>query len=224
MESDPYTEEIIHAFKSVAKPGNASPMKAYMKNKFEYLGIKSPERRELAKSYLIKSTRPATEKLWGIINELWGQPEREFQYFAMELFSKYNNSLEKNWIYHFEFMITQKSWWDTVDFIAATLVGNYFKKYPEMIIPITDKWMDSQNIWLQRSCLIFQLKYKTEVNTNLLASYIIPLSASKEFFIAKAIGWSLRQYSKFDPEWVMDFVNGNPLQPLSKREALRLII
>jgi 3-methyladenine DNA glycosylase AlkD len=121
-------------------------------------------------------------------------------------------------------MITQKSWWDTVDFIAATMVGNYFKKYPEMIKPVTDKWMVSQNMWLQRSCLLFQLKYKAEVNTDLLASFILSLSVSREFFITKAIGWSLRQYSKFDPQWVINFVSKNSLQPLSKREALRLII
>ena len=223
MKASPYISEVVSTFRDSADPVKAIPMKAYMKQKFEYWGIKSPERRELSKPFLSKSSRPVNEELWNIILELWDQPEREFQYFAMDLFSKYNKEPDKNWINYYELLITKKSWWDTVDFIAASLVGNYFKMFPEMIKPITEKWMASQNLWLQRSCLIFQLKYKNEVDTELLASFIIPLSVSKEFFITKAIGWSLRQYSKFNAEWVLNFVNKIPLQPLSKREALRII-
>jgi 3-methyladenine DNA glycosylase AlkD len=84
--------------------------------------------------------------------------------------------------------------------------------------------MKSGNIWLQRTCLIFQLKYKDDVSTELLSSFIKDLSNSKEFFIAKAIGWSLREYSKRNPSWVLDFVQNNTLQSLSRREALKRII
>jgi 3-methyladenine DNA glycosylase AlkD len=84
--------------------------------------------------------------------------------------------------------------------------------------------MRSGNIWLQRTCLIYQLKYKDDVNTELLSSFIKELSVSKEFFIAKAIGWSLREYSKRNPSWVLDFVQNTDLQPLSRREAMRLIV
>ena len=108
-----------------------------------------------------------------------------------------------------------------VDFIAATLIGHYFKLFPERIKSVTDSWMQSKNIWLQRTCLIFQLKYKDEVDTELLSSFIKKLSDSKEFFIAKAIGWSLREYSKRNTVWVLDLVQNNTLQPLSKREAIR---
>ena len=159
-----------------------------------------------------------------IIQELWDQPEREFQYFAMDLIAKYKRSVNKDWIGFYENLIISKSWWDTVDFIAATLVGHYFKLFPDMIESVTKRWMRSENIWLQRTCLIFQLKYKDDVNTELLSSFIKELSVSKEFFIAKAIGWSLREYSKRNPSWVLDFVQNTDLQPLSRREAMRLIV
>ena len=119
--------------------------------------------------------------------------------------------------------MSQKSWWDTIDGIAANQLGNYFILYPNKIVEVTNKWMDSENFWLQRCCLLFQLKYRDKTNENLLANLILQLTDSKEFFITKSIGWSLRQYSKFNPEWVRDFVNNNTLQPLSRREALRLI-
>lgn len=194
-----------------------------MKNKFEYLGIKSPDRRLIGKSFLSKESLPPVEQIWPIIHVFWDLPEREFQYFAMELIAKYKKSVEKDWIKNYENLIVSKSWWDTVDFIASTLVGDYFKLFPDMIENVTRRWMKSGNIWLQRTCLIFQLKYKDDVDTELLTSFIKELYVSKEFFIAKAIGWSLREYSKRNPEWVLDFVQKNTLQPLSKREAIRRI-
>jgi 3-methyladenine DNA glycosylase AlkD len=139
----------------------------------------------------------------------------------MELFFRYNRKVEELWIDHYEYMITSKSWWDTVDFVAATLAGNYFRVFSHRILPVTGRWMKSGNIWLQRSCLLFQLKYRKETNTTLLTSFILPLAASREFFIAKAIGWALREYSKTDPGWVREFVKNHPLQTLSRKEALK---
>ena len=120
-------------------------------------------------------------------------------------------------------MITHKSWWDTVDFIAANLVGPYFKSFPGQREKITGKWLSSNNMWLQRSVLLFQLKYKDSLDTDFLADTIHSLTGSEEFFINKAIGWILREYSKTNPQWVRQFVQATSLHPLSKREGLRLI-
>jgi 3-methyladenine DNA glycosylase AlkD len=126
------------------------------------------------------------------------------------------------WIELFEELIIQKSWWDTVDALAAWQVGYYFSKYPEKIQPYTNKWMSNGNIWLQRTCLIFQLKYKEKTDFELLKSFINPLSGSKEFFIQKAIGWALREYSKLFPQEVMEFAGNQPMAKLSYREATRI--
>ncbi|MBR9999918.1 MAG: DNA alkylation repair protein [Cyclobacteriaceae bacterium] len=223
QKMNPYTDNFIRIFRSAANPEKAGPMKAYMKNRFGFLGINSPARKELIRPFLMKNALPSTEELRPIIQELWEMPEREYQYVAMELFSRYNRVAEESWIDLYHHMITEKSWWDTVDFIAATLVGNYFRKFPESINLVTDRWIRSENIWLQRSCLLFQLKYKRQTDTALLSSFIMPLAHRKDFFIAKAIGWALREYSKTDPGWVLDFVNGQSLQPLSRKEALKRI-
>jgi 3-methyladenine DNA glycosylase AlkD len=217
----PYTAEIIHVLTAAANPDLAGPMKAYMKNRFDFLGIKSPERKILIRPFLTRNRLPVRKELQDILFELWHMPEREYQYVAMELFSRYNHNPEEPWIEYHEFLITSKSWWDTVDFVAATLVGNYFRAFSHKILPVTGRWMSSGNIWLQRSCLLFQLKYKKETDTALLTSFIQPLAPSREFFIAKAIGWALREYSKTDPGWVREFVKNQPLQSLSRKEALK---
>lgn len=122
-----------------------------------------------------------------------------------------------------EFCLTHKSWWDSVDHIASEWLGSYFKQFPEKIAAVTGKWNRSDNIWLQRSSIMFQKSYKKDTDTVLLASYILHCKDSDEFFIRKAIGWALREYSKTDPGWVKKFVQQQALSPLSKREALKRI-
>jgi 3-methyladenine DNA glycosylase AlkD len=123
----------------------------------------------------------------------------------------------------FEFMIIHKSWWDTIDFIAPKLVGRYFNLYPNKRDSTIQKWLASNNIWLQRSSILFQLNYKDELDKEFLSYIINSLLDSKEFFINKAIGWILRQHSKIDPVWVKEFVNNTKLDRLSHKEALKLI-
>jgi len=111
-----------------------------------------------------------------------------------------------------------------VDGLAGWLIGDLFKRHPGLILPTTRDWMDSGNIWLQRSCLLFQLKYKRDTDLDLLFGFIATLSDHKSFWIRKAIGWILREYSKTDPSTVQKFVDAHPgLSGLSKREALKVI-
>ena len=94
------------------------------------------------------------------------------------------------------------------------------RKQIELVI---SNWRNSDNIWLNRTCLIFQLKYKNEVDFELLKSLIVQYQPNKEFFIQKAIGWSLRQYSKFNPEAISTFINDIQLEGLAKREASKYL-
>ena len=115
------------------------------------------------------------------------------------------------------------SWWDSVDTIAVKLVGAYFAEYPEEREKWIRKWIKSDNIWLNRTAIIFQLSYKNQLDIPFLVRAILPHTNSKEFFIQKAIGWAIRQYTKTNPKWVKDFVKSNTLKPLSKREAFKYL-
>lgn len=201
----------------------AIAQKQYIKNKFEFYGIKSPLRRELQKAFLVQKYLPEKKELEFIVKELWLKPERELQYFTQELVKKYTKQSEKEDINLFEFMIINKSWWDSIDFIAVNLLGSYFKKYPEQIERYVEKWLKSNNIWLQRCAVLFQLKYRQELNTELLSGIINSLLGSNEFFINKAIGWVLREYGKVNAIWVKEFVLNTELSNLSRREAMGLL-
>ncbi len=197
--------------------------KAYMKNHFEFYGIKSPIRREVQKPFLKTDYLPPKADLENIVKALWGKPQREFQYFSQELTFKFVKQIGEGDIDLFEFMVLHKSWWDTVDYISPKLIGEYFKCYPAQRDKFIEKWIASGNLWLQRSAILFQLNYKEELDTEFLTYVINSLLGSKEFFINKAIGWILRQYGKVNPDWVIGFANKTQLAKLSEKEALRLI-
>lgn len=219
----PYLSNLIQEFQKHADPSYAVSMKKYMKNHFDFYGIRSPLRKEIGRDHIRICGLPDPEQFEDIIHDCWNHPQRELQYFALELAGRMAKKAELCRIDLYEYMILGKSWWDSVDYIAPNLVGVHFKAFPDAIEPYTSRWMESRNMWLQRACLLFQLKYKQETDLELLTQFIKQLEGSKEFFINKAIGWILREYSKTNATWVIDYVNknANNLAPLSYREALK---
>lgn len=218
-----YVQKIAEKFKQNANAENAKPMKAYMKNRFEYFGIKSPERKIILKEFFVKNSLPEFEDLEPIVVKCFSLPEREFQYFAIELCGKFKKEWREETLSLFEKMATTKSWWDSVDYIKSVCLKDYFLRFPEKLYEITQRWIDSENIWLQRLSVIFQLGYKDKTDVELLMRNILQLNDSKEFFVQKAIGWALRDYARTDAEFVKNFVAKHELKPLSKREALKNI-
>jgi len=219
-----YIEALNLEFRNHKNTEIAVKQKAYMRNQFEFFGLTTAVRREIQKPFLLKAYLPSIRERNLIVYELWNFPERDYQLFAQELVFKYCKKFQREDIELLEYMASHKSWWDTVDFIAYKLMGAYFKTFPEMRKEYVDKWLKSDHIWLQRCALLFQLKYKLELDTDLLAYSINNLLGSKEFFINKAIGWVLREYSRTNPQWVKEFVSQTELSPLSQKEALRLML
>ena len=137
------------------------------------------------------------------------------------LLGRSEKELPAKFIKTMEYMIVTKSWWDTVDSISGGTLGIHFKRFPDVKEKYLAKWRASDNFWLRRATILFQLKYKKETDFTLLSDIICENLDSKEFFINKAIGWALRQYAYTDPKAVKKFVKSTPLHPLSRREAMK---
>lgn len=218
-----YLNTLQTEFQINENPEYAKKQKAYLKNQFEHFGLSAAERRAIQKPFMMTEYLPNKSELKSIVIAAWEKPERDFHYFAQELFFRYKKQFEQSDIQLFEYMITHKSWWDTIDFIASKLVNHYFKTFPNERDFYVDKWLASDNIWLQRTTLYFQVKHKQQMDLVLLTKVINTLASSNEFFIQKAIGTVLREYSRIDADWVVEFVNTHELSQLSRREALRLL-
>ncbi|MFZ7942452.1 DNA alkylation repair protein [Neobacillus sp. 19] len=202
---------------------DAEPMQKYMKGHFPFFGIKSPLRKECEKQFFKETgilKEPFNKEL---VKELWEKNEREFQYTALTYLEKMMNKLRKEDLPFMEELITTKSWWDTVDGISPKPVGKIAERFPEVVGETIDGWAVADNMWLRRAAILFQLKYKQRTNEERLYHYIRQNAESKEFFIQKAIGWALREYSKTNPASVKEFIEGQALAPLSVREGSKYV-
>jgi len=212
---------IIEKFEANRNTEQAGPMVAYLKNQFPFLGIKSPLRKVLLKEQFSEFSLPELEQLFVEVWKLYNLPEREYQYAAIALIDKSKKQLSIHDLPFLKQLIESKSWWDSVDSIAPSLVGHTVKIDREYGERVMLDWSLSDNMWTNRSAILHQLKFKKETDANLLFTIIQQHSSSNEFFIQKSIGWALREFAKTDPDCVKSFVEKHPLKPLSKREALK---
>jgi 3-methyladenine DNA glycosylase AlkD len=215
-------EDISTALVKKSDPPKALKMKAYMRDQFEFLGVHSPERKELFSKFF-KELIPGDHPKPYFVENCYKRPDREFHYLAMEYVFAFRKNLSESDIGLIRSMLVTHAWWDTVDFIASKIVGYIVKRYPSLKDDVLTAWIDDDKIWLRRTSIIFQLSYKAETDTEFLKLAILQNLSSSEFFINKAIGWALRQYSKTDPEWVRSFIQKHELQPLSLKEASKYI-
>lgn len=213
---------IINVFIENRNEDNAKYMKAYMKDNFEYLGIKTPLRKELEKEFLKEKSKEALIDK-DFVKMLWNYEYRELQYVALDYLVKQKKKLQKDDIHFIRDLIITKSWWDTIDLIASHLVGEICKKYPELIDEYILNWSTDENMWIRRTAILYQLKYKQDTDRNILEKVIKDNIEDEEFFIRKAIGWALREYSKTNKDWVSEFVANNRLSKLSEKEASKYL-
>lgn len=217
-----YISNLKQSLHRHAHPENKEAMAKYMRYQFLFLGIQSVERRKLVQQH-IKDYGNLKEQMDGqaIIKRLWQEEEREFQYAAIDLLEK-GYAFQKGDLAFLENLITHKSWWDTVDRIAPRQLPLYYSLYPDGKYKQLKDWSQAENIWLRRSAILFQLKAKEETDSQLLFETIRQNLKSDKFFIDKAIGWALREYSKTNADQVIDFISTTPeLAPLSRREGLK---
>lgn len=223
VDAAAYADKLEALLRGHANAGQAAAMKAYMREQFEFLGIRTPERNALMRAFMKEHGVPSGAELEATVRRLWALPEREFPYAAMTLLEKRKKELGPAQIELLEFLVTTQAWWDTVDLLASHLAGALFSKHPELVPAYTEKWIAADSLWLRRSALLFQLGYKGRTDAELLFALIRRTAHESDFFMRKAIGWALREYGKTDPAAVRAFVRDTELSPLSVREALKYI-
>ncbi len=212
--------DMLEVFTQHKNLERAAQQEAYMRNQFPFFGLNKIERTALQKNVFKKYPLTTERDLILAMRLLWHYKERECKYAALDLGIVY----KKLWtpalydVIH-ECVITD-SWWDTVDTLASHYMGFLVARYTELQ-PYMYTWIVDEYVWKRRVALLHQLKYKKATNVAVLEHFCILRMHEREFFIAKAIGWILREYSKTDPEWVRLFINSHKksLQPLSVREG-----
>jgi 3-methyladenine DNA glycosylase AlkD len=197
-------------------------MSAYMRDQFKYLGINTPLRRNLSKKFLTAAKKLKSAD-WEFIRLCWDKPYREYQYLAADYLDTVKATFTPADVPKIKEIAVLKSWWDTIDGLDR-IIGDIALRYPEVNATLLD-WSLDPNKWLRRIAIDHQLSRKDKTDTELLARAIENNFGTDEFFINKAIGWSLREYSKTNPDWVRNFIERfkDRMSKLSIREASKYV-
>lgn len=215
-------ENLTEQFRHLSNPEKATQMAAYMRNQFEFFGIQAAPRKAAYKDILYEAKRLKTID-WELLDKCWNDKHREFQYFVADYLATMQPVLTYEDVVKIEKYIRSKQWWDTIDGLDR-IVGNIAFR-DKRINTLMLEWSTDSNFWVRRVAIDHQLLKKDKTNTELLEKIIVNNFGSSEFFINKAIGWSLRDYSKTNPDWVRKFIERyrNQMKPLSIREASKFI-
>ena len=200
----------------------AESMSKYMQDKFRFLGVRGTTRTEIYKKYF-PDARKTKIIDWDFVESCWNKEEREFQYVVVYYLKAMQKFLKREDISRLKYLIVTKSWWDTVDLLAK-VVGSLIIRiegYDQIML----EWSKDSNIWLRRVAILYQLSLKDKVDKQVLDEILVNNLGDSEFFINKAIGWALRDYSKYNSEWVREFIKKNKanMANLSIREASKYI-
>lgn len=210
--------------KSESNPCNALKMARYMKNYFEFYGVRASERNEILRNVKFKCKSFDIDRLISFAKASWNHNYREMHYIAIDLLKWKMKYLTSVHLHELEHLLTHNSWWDSVDIIASNLVGTVLSKNKKEQYEWSEKWINSDDMWLRRTALLHQLKYRNQVDAELLFSLVESQIGSNQFFINKACGWALRQYSKYNPVAVSQFISTHPnLSNLTIKEASKYI-
>ncbi|MFD4550854.1 DNA alkylation repair protein [Streptomyces sp. NPDC058251] len=222
--ADTVLARLTATYASAADPVRAVSMRAYMKDIAPFLGLTTPERRALSRTVLQDTGRPGEADCTALAVRCWELPEREYHYFAVDYLRRHVKRLSSGFLPVARHLVGTVSWWDTVDALASHVVGGLVAADPGLRTDM-DAWIEDGDLWVARTALLHQLRFKDATDTERLFGYCVRQSGHPDFFIRKAIGWCLREYAHTDPEAVRDFVarERGRLAPLSVREALKNI-
>lgn len=209
-------------FEKIADSNKASQMEKYMRGRFKFYGIQTPDRR-LAEKEILRLAKQEKSIRWDELDQIWDDDHREMQYFVCDFLLKFKNKLTYEDLAHVKKYVTSKQWWDTIDSLMKVYgqVGLTDHRVDQLML----KWSQDPDFWLRRVAIEHQLLRKDKMKVALLEQILLNNLNDNEFFVNKAIGWALRDYSKTNPAWVKNFIEENQadLNPLSIKEGSKYL-
>lgn len=214
-------DTIIEVFEANQDLENKIKQEAYLKNQFLFLGIKQPIRKQIQKDFLIQSKKLTNDEIIELVTKLHNLEHREYMYLGRDILAHNIRKLTTPDLIKLMPLITIKPWWENVDGYVG--IFNQVLLRENKIEDFIDKYYQNDDMWVRRMTILIQLKSKDQTNTKYLDKVIKYNYMDKEFFIQKAIGWALREYSKTNPEYVEKYIEENTFSNFINKEALKVI-
>jgi 3-methyladenine DNA glycosylase AlkD len=209
-----------------ADPAKVAGMQAYMKTDMPFYGVQKPDRVPIVRRLAADFSPTDREEYEALVLSLWRLPHREEKYLALGVARAHRPFIVPESLPLYRRLIVEGAWWDLVDEVTTKLVRALVTSYPEEVWGEVESWVNDPSLWLRRAAVLSQVGAKEQTDAARLFRFCRQLAPEKEFFIRKAIGWALREYSKTDPEAVARFVaeHRSELSPLSLREASKYLV
>jgi 3-methyladenine DNA glycosylase AlkD len=197
-------------------------MAAYMKQVAPFLGVTAPTRRTALRTAWGSLPALDSEGVHEVVERLWMMAEREYQYAACDLLARAQRKLPGGFLAEpGQRLLTTKPWWDTVDALGTAVVTPLVARDPGLV-PLMWQWSASGDRWLVRAAIQHQRGLRERTDLERLLALCDRHAEDREFFVAKAIGWALRDVARWDPSAVRAFVDAHPgLSSVARREAER---
>jgi len=220
-----YTQK-IHLYLGRHKDTEAAEsMSKATKWEKKFIGIRTTDLSNIFKALFTTYPLPKYEDTKGIIREFFAMEEREYLYFAIELFAKRRKMWSKTDIVFVESLILTQPGWDTTEYIAIDLVSHFYEMFPKVTLEFLESWSASKSPWLKATAIMFQRKMKDKTDKELLGRFISENLGTDDEIVNKAIGSALRDYSKTNHKWVLETVvrNSEKMNKKTKQEAIKWI-
>ena len=208
-----------------ADPNKALPMQQYMKTTMPFYGVHTPARRRIVKQAIKQFPIPTQRDCQSCIRQLWSLPHREEKYIAIDFAELHPRYITSGSLSLYKSMIRTGAWWDFVDPIAIALVGHVLMCERDKTRQTLENWIEDRSLWVRRGALLAHIRHKSHTDWEQLSRHCLTRGGEKDFFIRKAIGWALREYSYTAPERVSGFLrtNRDRLSRLSYREGAKAL-
>ncbi len=218
------TNQLIEVFEANANPENAVKQKAYLKNQFEFLGIAKPARAKLERDFIKSTKLIEKEEVINIIFEVSKLGFREYLYTSQMIMQANYKRFSYKDVLDLTAITRDNQWWENTDGFQSFL-KKWFRDNPEYIKPFVLEFYQDENMWMRRLAIIAQLGMRDLTDFEIMKRAIKYNLKYDEFFIQKAIGWALRDYSKVNKTRVSEFIDSHQsqLSSLAIREGSKYL-
>jgi 3-methyladenine DNA glycosylase AlkD len=211
--------------KRAANSEHAAFHKNYQKSSKKFYGLRTKQITEIANSVFPKREKISKDESKKLTAELWASDWFEEQAIGLILLERIQSDLLPSDLPYLKKIIGQCEGWAMLDWIATRMLGTLAMNYPEEIYPKVRTWTKSKHLWTRRAAILIHVLPARKRKLN--AGYALPTFAEllheKEFFIRKAIGWTLREIAKYYPEVTFEFLkeHKDEVSGLTLREGAR---
>jgi 3-methyladenine DNA glycosylase AlkD len=205
---------------------DVASMQKYMKTEMPFHGVMSRGQGEVFRLLRKDHSPSSMDEYRALVLELWELPRREEKHMAISVAEGFRRFISPECLPLYARLVREGAWWDFVDRVAIHCVGVALRSSRRVVGGTMKGWIEDECMWMRRSAILCQVGHRQDTDEEMLFDFCLRRCGEKEFFIRKAIGWALREYSYTSPDGVARFLVENrvSLSGLSFREGAKALV